>query len=145
MKYEQLTEQTQDLLSMAQFETALLKHKEIDCMHLLLAIIVRVQNPASRIVHSFGVNSVEAREAVKAAYPTEYPTNTVYVFTENAKQAVNQAIEIARVNGFLKAQTEHLLEAVLQQADAGVAVILDAFGLHVELLLTDIRFNRSVS
>jgi ATP-dependent Clp protease ATP-binding subunit ClpA len=115
---ERFTERAREVLRVAQEEAHLMQHAHIGTEHLLVGL-ARGEEDAAVMLHRFGLSGDTARaEVVQLVGMGDHPAGGGLPFTPAAKDALEKAIGEAMRLGHERADSGHLLLAILRQPDA---------------------------
>lgn len=121
-----------------------LGHTYIGSEHLLLGILKDTSSTASVILHSRGITFRKTEDAVKASVGIGMPTElSPDDFTPRSKNIIETSIITARNTGMPLVGTEHLLLAVIKEAQSFAAKIIVRLGGSLSDITNDI--SRAVS
>src|SRR3954466_3983232 len=115
---ERFTERARGVLRVAQEEAHLMQHAHIGTEHLLVGL-ARGEEDAALMLHRLGLHGDTARaEVVQLVGMGEHDEGDWLPFTPAAKDALEQAVGEAMRLGQERADSGHLLLAILRQPDA---------------------------
>ncbi|MEO0074396.1 MAG: Clp protease N-terminal domain-containing protein, partial [candidate division WOR-3 bacterium] len=131
---ERFTERVRKVISIARQEAIRLHHDHIGTEHLLLGIVKEGEGVAAVVLTNLGINLEDLRRAVENAVPTagtslvlgEVPMN------QDARSALNYAVDEARKMSHTYVGTEHLLLGLLREERGIACQVLQSLGLEVD-------------
>lgn len=115
---ERFTERAHEVLRVAHEEAQLMQHAHIGTEHMLVGL-ARGEEDAAVILHRFGLSGDTARaEVVQLVGMGDHAPGGGLPFTPAAKDALEKAVGEAMRLGHERADSGHLLLAILRQPDA---------------------------
>lgn len=138
-RFEKFSEPARKALTASQGEAQRLNHDYIGPEHLLLGLIRDSKNTASKVLTNLGVDLSRVRASVEFLLrKAEKPATIEIGLTDNAKRAIELAIDECRRQKVHFIGTEHLLLGILLE-DGLAAVILKSFGVTVKKARAEVR------
>jgi ATP-dependent Clp protease ATP-binding subunit ClpC len=136
---ERFTERVRKVISLARAEAVRLHHDYIGTEHLLLGVLKEGEGVAAIVMGNLGVNLDDLRRAVDNA--VSYGTETLVLgeipLNQEARSALNYAVDEARRMNHSYVGTEHLLLGLLRE-DRGVACqVLQSLGVEIDIVRSE--------
>jgi ATP-dependent Clp protease ATP-binding subunit ClpC len=126
--FDRFTDQTREVVHAAQDEARLMRHAHIGTEHMLVGL-ARGQGDAAALLHGVGLTGEAARaEVVRLVGMGDHAAGGELPFTPAAKDALELAVSEAMRLGHDRADSAHLLLAILRQPDAVARRILMSAG-----------------
>ncbi|MCX7756915.1 MAG: ATP-dependent Clp protease ATP-binding subunit [candidate division WOR-3 bacterium] len=133
---ERFTERVRKILAIARQEAIRLHNDYIGTEHILLGIVKEGEGVAVMVLNELGVNLDDLQRTIENAL--EYGTKTLILneipLNEEARAAINWAIEEARRMNHTYIGTEHILLGILKEEKSLGAQILQSLGLELEIV-----------
>ncbi|MCS7258148.1 MAG: ATP-dependent Clp protease ATP-binding subunit, partial [candidate division WOR-3 bacterium] len=130
------TERVRKILAIARQEAIRLHNDYIGTEHILLGIVKEGEGVAVMVLNELGVNLDDLQRTIENAL--EYGTKTLILneipLNEEARAAINWAIEEARRMNHTYIGTEHILLGILKEEKSLGAQILQSLGLELEIV-----------
>src|ERR1041385_84556 len=152
MQLDKLTIKSQEALAEAQRIAHEHSHQQVDCEHLLLALIGQTESLVPELLEKIGVSVAKLQPEVERELARRHKvqgTSSSDLFLSNE---LKKALDAAQAEaGKLKddyLSTEHLLLGVLDAGGATLKKILQAHGLKRDLVLkglAELRGNQRVT
>ncbi len=132
--FEHFTEHARQVLSMEGMEARRMHHTYLGTEHLLLALIHECHGHGHRALEKLGVTHAQARQALSELVAEEPDTDVPDFFpqTPRAKHVMEMALDEARRLKSADVGTEHLLLALLGEADGAAVKVLGILGVKPE-------------
>ncbi|MEY2409729.1 MAG: ATP-dependent Clp protease ATP-binding subunit ClpB [Verrucomicrobiota bacterium] len=152
MQMDRFTIKAQESLQAAQSVASRLSHQEIDCDHLLVALLEQPDGLTAPLLQKLGITPPALKSDVEKELgrraKVQGATTSDTFLGQNLKKALDAAqAEAAKLHDDYTS-TEHLLLGVLDQAGPGLKKILQSHGLtHDSVLkaLAELRGNQRVT
>jgi ATP-dependent Clp protease ATP-binding subunit ClpC len=127
--FERFTDQSRQVIVLAQEEASLLKHNYIGTEHLLLGLLAVGEGDAARTLESFNITLESARHEVRAILGegTEPPKGHV-PFTPRAKKVLELALREALTLRSQSIGSVHLLLGLISEGQGVGAQIIERLG-----------------
>ncbi len=133
--FERFTDQARQVVVLAQEEARALEDAWIGTEHLLLGLLRGEGTLAGLVLDSLGVRVDAARaDVVRIIGPHSVAAPRLIPFTPGAKRVLELALREARVLGHNRIGAEHILLALVQDADAIAVQILSDAGAEPEAI-----------
>ena len=127
--FDKFTDRARRVFVLAQDEARALKHGHTGSEHILLGLIAEGEGAAAVALARVGVNLLLARMAVKDLFGEGSEALSGYIpYTMWARQVMELSVQEAQRRNDSYIGTEHVLLALLQVGDSGVALILNRLG-----------------
>ena len=135
---EKFTQRAEWAIERARSCAGELGQEEVGTEHLLLGILQEREGLGARILRQRGLEETTLRQAILRCHGSSLPLPPRQNMSFHARQAVERSIVEANElhQGYIG--TEHLLLGILRQADCGGAKLLEALGLSLNDVYTDI-------
>jgi ClpA/ClpB-like protein len=135
-----LTDRARRVLDLAQEEARLFR----DCVtmphHLLLGLLREQEGPAAGALAALGIDLTMARLAVaEVSGPNQDPPAGVLALAPRTRQVLDRSAGEARRVGSAVVDTEHLLLALVEQADWQSRRVLDQLGAEPDEVRAQVR------
>lgn len=135
--FDRFTERARRVLNLAQEEAEAFNHRYIGTEHILLGLIREREGAAARVLGEMGVNLEKVRGAVEFIVGRSDRASPRHrELTEQAKKALELAVDEARRLNHSYIGTEHLLLGLLRGRDNVATSILDNVGADAETVST---------
>jgi ATP-dependent Clp protease ATP-binding subunit ClpA len=133
--FERFTEQSRRVVVLAQEESRMLRHNYIGTEHLLLGMLHAQGGTATNALASAGITIEAARSQVRelAGPGDELPSGYI-PFTQRAKKVLELSLREALEQSKSYIGTEHILLALIRDADATGARVLERLGVSLPAL-----------
>jgi ATP-dependent Clp protease ATP-binding subunit ClpC len=133
---ERFTDRVRKVLNYARQEAVRLHHDYIGTEHILLGIVKEGEGVAAVVLTNLGINLDDLRRAVENAVPTGFETLVLgdLPFNQEAKSALNYAVDEARKMNHTYVGTEHLLLGLLREERGVACQVLQSLGVDIELV-----------
>jgi ATP-dependent Clp protease ATP-binding subunit ClpA len=133
--FERFTEQSRRVVVLAQEESRMLRHNHIGSEHLLLGMLHEQGGTATDVLASAGITIEAARSQVgELAGPGDkLPTGHI-PFTQRAKKILELSLREALEQAKSYIGTEHILLALIRDADGTGARVLERLGVSLPAL-----------
>jgi hypothetical protein len=133
-KMERFTQRARRVLSLAQEEAERFQHIQIGTEHLLLGLLLEEGGIAGRVLFEIGLNRQHIEELVvdmsQSKQMTEIGIPRIPDLTPNVKKALELSVDEARRMGHHYIGTEHLLLALVSQADSVAIELLKRLAIN---------------
>jgi hypothetical protein len=127
--FERFTEQSRRVVVLAQQESRMLRHNHIGSEHLLLGMLHEQGGTATDVLASAGITIEAARSLVgKLAGPGDELSSGHIPFTPRAKKILELSLREALEQAKSYIGTEHILLALMRDADGMGARVLERLG-----------------
>ena len=135
---EKFTQRAEWAIERARSCAGELGQEEVGTEHLLLGILQEREGLGARILRQRGLEETTLRQAILRCHGSSLPLPPRQNMSFHARQAVERSIVEANElhQGYIG--TEHLLLGILRQPDCGGAKLLEALGLSLNDVYTDI-------
>ncbi|OYD15891.1 ATP-dependent Clp protease ATP-binding subunit ClpC [candidate division WOR-3 bacterium JGI_Cruoil_03_51_56] len=133
---ERFTERVRKVISLARQEAVKLHHDHIGTEHILLGLAKEGEGVAAVVLTNLGVNLDDLRRAVKNAVSIGSETLVLgdVPLNQEARSALNYAVDEARKMGHTYIGTEHLLLGLLREEKGLACQILQTLGIEIDLV-----------
>ncbi|MEO0069561.1 MAG: ATP-dependent Clp protease ATP-binding subunit [candidate division WOR-3 bacterium] len=133
---ERFTERVRKVMGYARQEALRLHHDYIGTEHILLGIVKEGEGVASVVLNNLGINLQDLRRAVENAVPVGYETLVLgeLPLNQEAKSALNYAVDEARKMNHSYVGTEHLLLGLLREERGVACQVLQSLGIDIDLV-----------
>lgn len=133
---ERFTERVRKVMSYARQEAIRLHHDYIGTEHILLGIAKEGEGVAAVVLTNLGINLDDLRRAVENAVPSGFETLVLgeVPLNQEAKSALNFAVDEARKMNHTYVGTEHLLLGLLREERGVACQVLQSLGIDIELV-----------
>jgi ATP-dependent Clp protease ATP-binding subunit ClpC len=136
--FERFTEEARQVVVLSQEEARALGHDCIGTEHLLLGLLREQRGLAARLLEPHGVAIDEVRARV-APLRSHHDVATGQIpFTRDGKRALELSLRECISLGHNEINTEHVLLGVLRERQGLAAVILDGYGVDVEMIREEV-------
>ena len=136
---ERFTESAIKVLKLAKYEAKSLKHNSVGTEHLLLGLLHEGSNAAAKALVAIGIDLYAVRQRVREVIETEdysnYYRNEI-VYTPEAKEVLELAVEEAQSLDNDYIGTEHILLGIIKDSNSLAAKILISLGADLESIRT---------
>jgi ATP-dependent Clp protease ATP-binding subunit ClpA len=133
--FERFTEQSRRVVVLAQEESRMLRHNHIGSEHLLLGMLHEQGGTATDVLASAGITIEAARSQVgELAGPGDKLPSGHIPFTQRAKKILELSLREALEQAKSYIGTEHILLALIRDADGTGARVLDRLGVSLPAL-----------
>jgi|UniRef100_A0A7V3V000 ATP-dependent Clp protease ATP-binding subunit ClpC len=133
---ERFTDRVRKVMNYARQEAIRLHHDYIGTEHILLGIVKEGEGVAAVVLTNLGINLDDLRRAVENAVPTGFETLVLgdVPLNQEAKSALNYAVDEARKMNHTYVGTEHLLLGLLREERGIACQVLQSLGVDIELV-----------
>lgn len=133
---ERFTDRVRKVMSYARQEAIRLHHDYIGTEHIILGIVKEGEGVAAVVLTNLGINLDDLRRAVENAVPAGYETLVLgeVPLNQEAKSALNYAVDEARKMNHTYVGTEHLLLGLLREERGVACQVLQSLGIDIELV-----------
>jgi len=133
---ERFTERVRKVMSYARQEALRLHHDYIGTEHILLGIVKEGEGVAAVVLTNLGINLDDLRRAVENAVPSGFETLVLgeVPLNQEAKSALNYAVDEARKMNHSYVGTEHLLLGLLREERGVACQVLQSVGVDIDLV-----------
>ncbi|MEO0067669.1 MAG: ATP-dependent Clp protease ATP-binding subunit [candidate division WOR-3 bacterium] len=133
---ERFTERVRKVMNYARQEAVRLHHDYIGTEHILLGIVKEGEGVAAVVLTNLGINLDDLRRAVENAVPTGFETLVLgdVPLNQEAKSALNYAVDEARKMNHSYVGTEHLLLGLLREERGVACQVLQSLGVDIDLV-----------
>lgn len=133
---ERFTERVRKVMSYARQEAIRLHHDYIGTEHILLGIVKEGEGVAAVVLTNLGINLDDLRRAVENAVSSGFETLVLgeVPLNQEAKSALNFAVDEARKMNHTYVGTEHLLLGLLREERGVACQVLQSLGIDIELV-----------
>lgn len=133
---ERFTDRVRKVMNYARQEAIRLHHDYIGTEHILLGIVKEGEGVAAVVLTNLGINLDDLRRAVENAVPTGFETLVLgdVPLNQEAKSALNYAVDEARKMNHTYVGTEHLLLGLLREEHGIACQVLQSLGVDIELV-----------
>ena len=149
---ERLTIKSQEALQAAQRVAREHSHQEVDCEHLLLALVQQPESIVPELLEKLGTPATKLSSELQAELARRHKVEGISSADLFLSQALKRALDGAETQaGKLKddyISTEHLLLGILAEASGGLKKLLQSHGLKPEAVLqalAGVRGNQRVT
>ncbi|MEO0084862.1 MAG: ATP-dependent Clp protease ATP-binding subunit, partial [candidate division WOR-3 bacterium] len=136
---ERFTERVRKVISLARQEAIRLHHDYIGTEHLLLGILKEGEGVAAIVLQNLGINLDDLRRAVDNA--VSYGTETLVLgeipLNQEARSALNYAVDEARRMNHSYVGTEHLLLGLLREERGIACQVLQSLGIEIDIVRSE--------
>jgi ATP-dependent Clp protease ATP-binding subunit ClpA len=133
--FERFTEQSRRVVVLAQEESRMLRHNHIGSEHLLLGMLHEQGGTATDVLASAGITIEAARSQVgEIAGPGDKSPTGHIPFTQRAKKILELSLREALEQAKSYIGTEHILLALIRDADGTGARVLERLGVSLPAL-----------
>jgi ATP-dependent Clp protease ATP-binding subunit ClpC len=133
--FERFTEQSRRVVVLAQAEARMLRHNRIGSEHLLLGMLHEEGGTATDVLVSAGITIEAARSQVgELAGPGDKLSAAHVPFTQRAKKILELSLREALEQARSYIGTEHILLALIRDADGTGARVLKQLGVSLPAL-----------
>jgi ATP-dependent Clp protease ATP-binding subunit ClpC len=133
---ERFTERVRKILALAKQEAIRLHHDYIGTEHILLSLVKEGEGVAAMVLIDLGINLDDLRRAIENA--VNYGTKTIVLgeipLNQEARAALNWAVDEARRMNHSYIGTEHLLLGILREDRSIGCQILQSLGIELEIV-----------
>jgi ATP-dependent Clp protease ATP-binding subunit ClpC len=133
---EKFTERVRKILAIARQEAIKFHNDYIGTEHILLGIVKEGEGVAVMVLNELGVNLDDLQRTIESNL--EYGSKTLILgeipLNQEARAAINWAIEEARKMNHSYIGTEHILLGILKEEKSLGAQILQSLGLELEIV-----------
>ncbi len=133
---ERFTERVRKVISLARQEAVRLHHDHIGTEHLLLGLVKEGEGVAAVVLTNLGTNLDDLRRAVENAVHVGSETLVLgeVPLNQEARSALNYAVDEARKMNHTYIGTEHLLLGILREERGLGCQILQGLGVEIDLV-----------
>lgn len=133
---ERFTDRVRKVMNYARQEAIRLHHDYIGTEHILLGIVKEGEGVAAVVLTNLGINLDDLRRAVENAVPTGFETLVLgdVPLNQEAKSALNYAVDEARKMNHTYVGTEHLLLGLLREEHGIACQVLQSLGVDIDLV-----------
>jgi ATP-dependent Clp protease ATP-binding subunit ClpC len=137
--YERFTDRVRKVIHLARQEAIRLHHDYIGTEHLLLGLLKEGEGVAAIVLTNLGLNLDDVRRAVEHAVGEGSETITLgeIPYNQEARQALNYAVEEARSLNHSYVGTEHLLLGLLREEQGIACQVLQSLGIDIEVVRSE--------
>ncbi len=137
--YERFTDRVRKVIHLARQEALRLHHDYIGTEHLLLGLLKEGEGVAAIVLTNLGLNLDDVRRAVENAVGEGSETITLgeIPYNQEARQALNYAVEEARSLNHSYVGTEHLLLGLLREEQGIACQVLQSLGVDIEVVRSE--------
>src|SRR4051812_37123388 len=128
--FERFTDQSRQVVVLAQEEARLMRHGHIGTEHLLVALARVGDGVATPMLAEHGLNAEKARAEVVGMIGVGSAEGGAIPFTPAAKDALEAALRESLGLGHERVEPAHLLLGVLRQRDGVARRVLAGAGAH---------------
>ena len=137
--FERFTEQSRRVVVLAQEEARMLGHNHIGSEHLLLGLLHEQGGTAADVLASAGITIEAARSQVgELARPGDKSPSRHIPFTQRAKKILEQSLREALEQKKSYIGTEHILLALMRDADGTGARVLEWLGVSLPAMRQEV-------
>ncbi|MEO0074912.1 MAG: ATP-dependent Clp protease ATP-binding subunit [candidate division WOR-3 bacterium] len=133
---DKFTERVRKILNLAKQEAIRLHSEYIGTEHILLSLLKEGEGVAVMVLNELGVNLEDLQQTIENAI--NYGTKTLVLgnipYNQEARSALNWAVEEARRMNHSYIGTEHILLGILKEDRSLGAQILQSLGLELEIV-----------
>jgi len=133
---ERFTERVRKILALAKQEAIRLHHDYIGTEHILLSLVKEGEGVAAMVLVDLGINLEDLQRATENA--VNYGTKTLVLgeipLNQEARSALNWAVDEARRMNHSYIGTEHLLLGILREERSIGCQILQSLGIELEIV-----------
>jgi|UniRef100_A0A7C3YZJ2 ATP-dependent Clp protease ATP-binding subunit ClpC len=137
---ERFTERVKRVIQLARQEARRMHHDYIGTEHLLLGILREGSGVAALVLTNLGIDFEDLRRAVENS--VNYGREAIVVgeipLNQEARQAINYAIEEAKSMNHSYIGTEHLLLGLLREERGVASQVLQSLGVEIEVVRNEI-------
>jgi ATP-dependent Clp protease ATP-binding subunit ClpC len=133
---ERFTERVRKVISLARQEAVRLYHDHIGTEHLLLGLVKEGEGVAAVVLTNLGINLDDLRRAVENSVTTGSETLVLgeVPLNQEARSALNYAVDEARKMNHTYIGTEHLLLGLLREERGLGCQVLQSLGVEIDLV-----------
>jgi ATP-dependent Clp protease ATP-binding subunit ClpC len=133
---ERFTERVRKVISLSRQEAIRLHHDYIGTEHLLLGLLKEGEGVAAIVLTNLGLNLEDLRRAVEnaVAYRTETLVLGEIPLNQEARSALNYAMDEARRLNHSYIGTEHLLLGLLREESGLASQVLLSLGVDIDIV-----------
>jgi ATP-dependent Clp protease ATP-binding subunit ClpC len=133
---ERFTERVRKVIALARQEAIRLHHDYIGTEHLLLGLVKEGEGVGSVVLTNLGINLDDLRRAVENAVSTGAETLVLgeVPLNQEARSALNYAVDEARKMNHTYIGTEHLLLGLLREERGVACQVLQSLGMDIDLV-----------
>jgi len=133
---ERFTERVRKVIALARQEAIRLHHDYIGTEHLLLGLAKEGEGVAAVVLTNLGMNLEDLRRAVENAVNSGSETLVLgeVPLNQEARSALNHAVDEARKMNHTYIGTEHLLLGLLREEHGVACQVLQSLGMDIELV-----------
>ncbi|UCG43956.1 MAG: ATP-dependent Clp protease ATP-binding subunit [candidate division WOR-3 bacterium] len=133
---ERFTERVRKVISLARQEAVRLYHDHIGTEHLLLGLVKEGEGVAAVVLTNLGINLDDLRRAVENAVTTGSETLVLgeVPLNQEARSALNYAVDEARKMNHTYIGTEHMLLGLLREERGLGCQVLQSLGVEIDLV-----------
>ena len=137
--HNKFTQKAQNTLKNALNEAGALGHAYMGSEHLLLGLTMEKDSIAARLLSARGIDEGSVRESIiEITGRGDKCRLSSKDMTPRAKRIIEESGRIAKKNGCTYIGTEHILTAILEETGAMGARIVEASGVPLSLILSDL-------
>lgn len=134
--HEKFTERVRKILSLARQEAIRMHNDYIGTEHILLSLIKEGEGVAAMVLVDLGVNLEDLKRSIENA--VNYGTKTLVLgeipLNQEARSAINWAIDEARKMNHSYIGTEHILLGILKEERSIGSQILQSLGIELDIV-----------
>ncbi len=133
---ERFTERVRKVIALARQEAIRLHHDYIGTEHLLLGLVKEGEGVGSVVLANLGTNLDDLRRAVENAVSTGSETLVLgeVPLNQEARSALNYAVDEARKMNHTYIGTEHLLLGLLREERGVACQVLQSLGMDIDIV-----------
>ncbi|MEO0076584.1 MAG: ATP-dependent Clp protease ATP-binding subunit [candidate division WOR-3 bacterium] len=133
---ERFTERVRKILNLARQEAIRLHNDYIGTEHILLSLVKEGEGVAAMVLTDLGINLDDLRRAIENA--VSYGSKTLVLgdipLNQQARNALNWAVDEARRMNHTYIGTEHILLGILREEESIGCQILQSLGIELEIV-----------
>jgi len=133
---ERFTERVRKILNLAKHEAIRMHNDYIGTEHILLSLVKEGEGVAAMVLTDLGINLDDLQRAIENA--VNYGTKTLVLgeipLNQQARSALNWAVDEARRMNHTYIGTEHLLLGILREERSIGCQILQSLGIELEIV-----------
>lgn len=133
---ERFTERVRKILNLAKHEAIRMHNDYIGTEHILLSLVKEGEGVAAMVLTDLGINLDDLQRAIENA--VNYGTKTLVLgeipLNQQARSALNWAVDEARRMNHTYIGTEHLLLGILREERSIGCSILQSLGIELEIV-----------
>ncbi|MBS4015890.1 MAG: ATP-dependent Clp protease ATP-binding subunit, partial [Candidatus Latescibacteria bacterium] len=133
---EKFTERVRRILNLARQEAIRMHSDYIGTEHILLSLVKEAEGVAAMVLNDLGINLEDLQRSIENA--VNYGTKTLVLgdipLNQEARSAINWAVDEARRMNHSYIGTEHILLGILKEDHSLGAQILQSLGVELEIV-----------